>query len=274
MGVKKLLFPTKFRAGSLQFLKKLLVLKKAGLEEVTVLHIIEKEKVSFDYAGYLKEVEEKLKKKAEEILKEWEEEFSKEINFKYEIVVGIPEYEVLEREENFDLIAMGKPSSGLIKKLFMGSTTMNILAHVKKPVLVAKFEEEVLHSEKCLFCKVLLATDGSEPCKRALGFIKSLAPVVEEVDILAVQNVKRKESREPYEKIVEEFAKELEGVVKVDTHILEGTPSKEILRFAESIGSSMIVVGTTGKDAFEEMIIGSTSHRVLEKSKLPVLVIP
>lgn len=172
------------------------------------------------------------------------------------------------------MIAMGKPSSGLIKKLFMGSTTMNIIAHATKPVLMAKFEEEVLYGERCLFCKVILATDGSEPCKRALNLIKELSPVIEEVDIVAVQNTKKKDDKSYYEQVVKEFAEALSSVVKVDTHILSGTPSKEIMQFAESSGASLIVLGTTGKDAFDEVFIGSTSHRVLEKSKLPVLVVP
>ncbi len=275
MPVEKLLFPTKFRPGAIQFLKKLLVLKKVGLSKVKILHVIEKEKVSFDYAGYLRELEERLRHEASEILKEWTDELSKEIALESEIVVGIPEYEILEAEKTVDLVAMGKPTSGPLKKIFMGSTTLNILAHAKKPYILAKFEDEFIQSEKCLFCKVVFATDGSNPCKRALALLKELAPVIQEVDLVSVANLKRKESKGYYEPILEEFASELTNAgIKVDRHLLEGLPSKEVVNFAESTGASMIVVGTTGKDAFDELLIGSASHRIIEKTRLPVMVVP
>ncbi len=275
MPVESLLFPTKFRPGALQFLKKLLVLKKAGLRRVHILHVIDRDKVSFDYAGYLKELEEKLRSEAEAILSEWKEELSKEVEVETSIVVGIPEYEVLEAEKKADLVAMGKPTSGIIKRLFMGSTTLNILAHSTKPAIMAKYEDDVIHGDRCLFCKVAFATDGSEPCRRALNFLLELAPVIQEVDVISVANLKRKEDTAFYEPILEEFASPLkEAGLRVSTHLLTGTPSKEIIKFAEAVGSSMIVVGTTGKDAIEEMIIGSASHRILEKAKVPVMVVP
>ncbi len=275
MPIKKLLFPTKFRPGALQFLKRLLVLKEVGLEEVTVLHVIEKDKVSYDYAGYLKDLEMKLRNKAEEILREWEREIGEEVRFNGKIIVGIPEYEVIEAEGEVDLVAMGKPTSGILRRLFMGSTALNILAHSRKPSIMAKFEDETLYGERCMFCKVVFATDGSAPCKRALELLKQLAPLIQEVDVVSVVNTKRMESENYYRPILQEAAEALSSSgLKVDTHLLSGTPSKEVVSFAESTGATLIAVGTTGKDALEEMFIGSASHRILEKTRLPVMIVP
>ena len=277
MPVERLLFPTKFRPGALQFLKKLLVLKEVGLREVLLLHVIEKEKVSFDYAGYLKELEGKLRSEAEAILSKWEEELREEaeVDVKSQVVVGIPEYEVLDAEGRVDLTAMGKPTSGLLRKLFMGSTTLNILAHAKKPVILAKYESDVVQGDRCIFCRVVFATDGSKPCLRALSFIKELAPVFEEVSLVSVTNTGRKEEDSYYKPILERFEGELKAAgIKVSSHLLKGTPSKEVIKFSEAIDATLVVVGTTGKDAIEEMIIGSASHRIIEKAKMPVMVVP
>lgn len=33
------------------------------------------------------------------------------------------------------------------------------------------------------------------------------------------------------------------------------------------------MIGTTGKDLFEEMLLGSVSYRIMESSELPILMI-
>ena len=64
MSIRKILFATRFRELSFDALRALLEFKEAGLEEIVLLHVIEREKVGFvPYGGYLKEEEERLKKK-------------------------------------------------------------------------------------------------------------------------------------------------------------------------------------------------------------------
>lgn len=59
--------------------------------------------------------------------------------------------------------------------------------------------------------------------------------------------------------------------VKVTTAIREGNPTKEILKYAKEIGAGMIVMGTHGYSAWEDLIIGSNAIKVLTKSTCPVL---
>ena len=47
-----------------------------------------------------------------------------------------------------------------------------------------------------------------------------------------------------------------------------------ILTEAGDVGADMIVVGSHGRGAMYELLVGSVSKGVLHKSKLPVLVIP
>jgi nucleotide-binding universal stress UspA family protein len=47
-----------------------------------------------------------------------------------------------------------------------------------------------------------------------------------------------------------------------------------ILTEAEDVGADMIVVGSHGRGAMYQLLVGSVSKGVLHKSKLPVLVIP
>ncbi len=275
MGIERLLFPTKFRKGAFEFLKKLMVFKKVGLKEVKILHVVEKEKVAFDLAGYLKDLEEKLKKEAESKISEWIEYLKDDVKITPKIVVGIPEYEILAESKDADIVASGKPTSSFIKKLFFGSTTLNFIVDINKPTVLAKLEDSFLKDERDLYEKVVFATDGSDPCKRALEFLKSISPIVGKVELLSVANVERHEKTGMFKNRIEEYEKEIKASgVDVEVHLLEGKPSKEIVNLATYTNATMIVMGTTGKDKFEELVLGSTSHRVMEMSKIPITMVP
>ena len=53
----------------------------------------------------------------------------------------------------------------------------------------------------------------------------------------------------------------------------EGDPSEVILRVADSIGSSLIVIGTHGRSGIRRLTLGSVAEQVLHGSNSPVLTI-
>ncbi|AVB75817.1 nucleotide-binding universal stress UspA family protein [Methanococcus maripaludis] len=61
--------------------------------------------------------------------------------------------------------------------------------------------------------------------------------------------------------------------VEIKTEILEGTPSKEIVEYAEAKNADLIVMGTTGKTGLDKLLLGSVAERVLKKSHCPVLLV-
>ena len=52
-----------------------------------------------------------------------------------------------------------------------------------------------------------------------------------------------------------------------------GNPADVVLRIAAEEGSSLIVIGATGKGHVAELVLGSVSDEVIRKSHLPVLVV-
>ena len=56
--------------------------------------------------------------------------------------------------------------------------------------------------------------------------------------------------------------------------LVHGPVVNTILKEAEKLDVNMIVVGTHGKSAMYQLILGSVSEGVLHKSRYPVLVIP
>ena len=65
-----------------------------------------------------------------------------------------------------------------------------------------------------------------------------------------------------------------ENYVKMDETIVEkGNPAEVIVRVAEERKCDLIVMGSYGISGLAEAIIGSTSRRVLKRTKIPVLVV-
>ena len=60
---------------------------------------------------------------------------------------------------------------------------------------------------------------------------------------------------------------------KYQTVIVSGIPYEEIIRKAEEIGASLIVVGTHGRTGLDHLIFGSTAERVVRSASCPVLTI-
>ncbi|WP_396613311.1 universal stress protein [Haloferax sp. S1W] len=61
--------------------------------------------------------------------------------------------------------------------------------------------------------------------------------------------------------------------VPVETHILEGTPSREIVKFAERGECDLIVMGTHGRGGIDRLLLGSVAEKVVQASSVPVLTV-
>lgn len=61
---------------------------------------------------------------------------------------------------------------------------------------------------------------------------------------------------------------------QVNTMIREGKPWKEILKVADEIDADVIVMGIRSHSSVGQFLLGSTSNKVMNNSKRPVLMVP
>lgn len=62
--------------------------------------------------------------------------------------------------------------------------------------------------------------------------------------------------------------------ITAEIRLLHGPVAKTILAEARTAGVDLIVMGTHGRSALYEAVVGSVSHGVLLESTLPVLLVP
>jgi nucleotide-binding universal stress UspA family protein len=60
--------------------------------------------------------------------------------------------------------------------------------------------------------------------------------------------------------------------VKTKTVDLEGYPADVLIEYAEEVGAGLLVVGSRGRGDLASLVLGSTSHRVVNHAPCDVLI--
>ena len=293
MKIEKILFHTRFRELALNSFKSILELQKAGLKEVVLTHIIPREDFLVPYGGYLKSKELEFVELAKIHFEEWCRSVAEvPIKIKIRVEAGNVNHKILEiaQQEDVDMIVAGRKKRTMLEKIYVGSHILDLVRRSPKPVLLSKYmvqfewEGEFLTrtNDKVFTCP-MLATDWSQPSENALQALlalKGLAQrvmVVHNIDRRITKNRSKKEIRELEEKSRKRLKKYCDSLqqhgLSTESHLSFGHTSKEIIRLSREHRATMIILGRTGKDWFEEYWLGGVSHRVAEKSELPVMLV-
>ena len=65
---------------------------------------------------------------------------------------------------------------------------------------------------------------------------------------------------------------EMKGV-NVESILLEGNPSYELIRYAEEEKMDIVIMGTLGKTGLDRFLLGSVAGNLVRHSKVPVMVV-
>ncbi len=288
MKIEKLLFATKFEDLWLDALQSLMGLRKADLNHVVFLNVIERDKVAMHRgAGYQKGEEIKLREMANVRFIEWAEGlFEQGMEVGVYIVVGslLSEITSAVEKEGIDLVVMGHQKKGNIEILLSGSEITELLRRTSTPVLVYKYMLDTGKVNEGPFRNPLLTTDWSPASERAVKYLSTLKDVIQKIRIVHVARENlldglsamevqkfRKENREKLDKVCEIF--EAEGI-DAEPYFCIGNVITEIEKAANEFKASMIVAGATGKGMLKERWLGSIPMELAEKSVFPTLLVP
>jgi nucleotide-binding universal stress UspA family protein len=68
-------------------------------------------------------------------------------------------------------------------------------------------------------------------------------------------------------------ATETHSGLKISKKVVEGRPQSEIVKEAEENSFDLIVMGSRGLNELEEIVLGSVSDAVVNRSKVPVFIV-
>jgi nucleotide-binding universal stress UspA family protein len=183
------------------------------------------------------------------------------------------------------LIVIGTHGRGGFERLVMGSVAAKVIRTAACPVLVVPPGPS--GPAHVAFRRILCATDFSKASARALACAQVLAePTSAEVSLVHVLEWPFGETTGPdavttlRQNLEAEAKAQLAALVTaadarvLETVVLRGKPSREIVTLASARAIDLIVMGASGRGALDMAVLGSTTHQVLHHPPCPVLTVP
>ncbi|MBO0588925.1 universal stress protein [Sporosarcina sp. E16_8] len=135
--------------------------------------------------------------------------------------------------------------------------------------------------------KIAVAIDGSEnalrAAKHAITLVQYLPEAHLEVIYVSDYNKAKDErllsqspesltlKREQRVQPIIELAKDVG--VKTKITMLKGNPSQEIIKYVNLEEIDQLVIGSRGLNTFQEMVLGSVSHKVMKHVNCPITIV-
>lgn len=136
-----------------------------------------------------------------------------------------------------------------------------------------------------MYERIAVAVDGSDHAIRATKEALRIATTKSIVELLYVANVDqvrhdflhasspdalllaRRQKLAPFEALIRQ------ANIDVTTTILKGEPGPAIVEYVNAQPIDMLIIGSRGLNALQQMVLGSVSHKVIKRVQCPVLVV-
>ncbi|MFB6159997.1 MAG: universal stress protein [Haloferacaceae archaeon] len=138
------------------------------------------------------------------------------------------------------------------------------------------------------FETIVVATDGSESVRRAVGVALDLARrfdarvealyVVDEEEVASSPERVREDMRNALqeaggEALVDVRSEADRRDVPVETTVREGRPADEIVDHARAVDADVVATGTRGRHGENRLLVGSVAEAVVRSCPVPVLTV-
>ncbi|MDA8402947.1 MAG: universal stress protein [Desulfobacteraceae bacterium] len=209
------------------------------------------------------------------------------------VAVGntIDEITHLVDEHQADLVIVATHGRSGLKRFFLGSVTERLIRILPCPLLVLRGETDdaVAGIQKFPFKRILVGCDFSLDSDLAFANSLSIAQefeselhlvhVVEPSGYRDLFNMSADQGEKFKQDLYDMINAKLESMVPQDamnwltlhTHLLVGKPYAEIVRYAQMNDIDLIALGIRGHGMVEDLLVGSTTDRVIRRAPCPVL---
>ena len=277
---KKVMMAVDLSSLSMELLDAVDDLKRMGLKELILVHVIRTEMASLGLSSRRREFLDRIKELKEKLE-------SESLIVKVLQPVGNPHEEIKYQAEaeKVDLVVIGSYGEGFaVRRLLLGSTASGVMRGVKTPVLVQRYSRKKGKPERVPIFEdgeavALLATDFSRNSLHVFDTFLEHTDIFKKVILFHVVDEGYTE-----EQLAENKAKAMEKLagweeefrdkgVDVEIDIVTGIASTNIVKAARKRGATLVAVARRGRSMFDEILIGSTADGIVRRSPCPVLLL-
>ena len=193
-----------------------------------------------------------------------------------------------------DLLVLGSHGRSGFERLFLGSVTEKIIRKAPCPTLVVPPRApDIAPDQPIQFRRILCAVDFSDSSLAALARAISVAeesdanltllhaiemppelrenPLTPDFDIDRIHAAAEAQARRRLQDLVPDAAR---TYCTIETAVVEGRASRQVLRRAAEENADLIVMGVHGRGALDLLVFGSNTHYVIRTATCPVLIVP
>ncbi len=207
-----------------------------------------------------------------------------------------PEIAAYAAEQKTDVIIMASRGHGAVATLLLGSVAEQVVRRASCPVITVPKGIDLghwLHAHEgilkgVMLRNVLVATDLCDESMQTIAYGYALAerldatmhllhvvesPWSRQLAYVPPPPERIEELRWRAERYVLRVIEELGDVHGIVGATRIGDPFEAIMTYADEIEADMIVLMAHGRNRFEQMMLGSVSHKVLRHARCPVLTL-
>ncbi len=232
-------------------------------------------------------VEQSAKAQVTDILSHYEE-----VEWELNIAIGYPAKEILQMVEDTkaDLVVAATHTRSGIERLLLGSVSRKLMHTLAVPFLIVPGDMPQEQLDRPLE-SVLIACDFSPDSgnavrwgidfAQAFGAKLTMATVIEptqlsqllKLDPQKEHGMAEKLQKDLRQKLIETVPAEYRETIKPETVILAGQPHEELNKFAILNHVDLIVMGVHGRGLIENLLVGSTTDRLVRLGQFPVMAV-
>ncbi len=198
-----------------------------------------------------------------------------------EVTIGKPGDLLIDAATSHDasLVVIGERKHGRVGRLFGASTAEHLLHHVGTPVIIAS-------PTKPVFSRILVAVDFSDGAAGTIMWTEQLARLFDaKMRVLHVVEVLPDGdagnigiSQEGFFELCgETFQESIWPYVTLDAaepSTKQGPTTETIIAEVKDWDADLLVVASHGKGAFESLLLGSTTEKLMHEANVPMFIVP
>ncbi|WP_036289171.1 universal stress protein [Methylocystis sp. ATCC 49242] len=184
-----------------------------------------------------------------------------------------------------DLLVIGAHGGGFFDRLVPGSTASALLRESRGPVLIVR------NKPREPYRRVLVAVDFSPASESAVALARDIAPEASltlihifdapfegmlrlaGVDDWKIASYEMEAKRQAGQKLESLMRGQGLTPAQCSTVVIQGDPTRQLLRYEENLGCDLIIVGKHGTHLSEELLLGSKTNHLLAMSRRDLLVV-
>ena len=262
--LKKILVAMDFSPAWPQLRQRLLTLREWGADSLVLVHVLSSRYPAIPEEGHREHYQQALAKEAEAL---------QQLGFQVSVEVrtGEPGSELIAASQvhGCEMLLLGSSGHGHLHEFLLGSTILDTARLTCRPLWLEPTEKQAHSSSNTL----LLATDGSTAAAAAEAWFAWLRPRFNQAVAMTVIGCGSDAERERQD-MEQHLMRLSQGLPDVQIRIEQGHAQRQISAVAEELTAGLTIIGKRGRNALQDLLLGSTAEGVCRTTHLPVLLVP